>query len=241
MMVSLADFHATGTIDDRVRQIWDNIQAAANRVGRDPSGIRLIAASKTVSASRVVEAYEAGIRHFGENRLQEAQEKIGHVGHLNGLVWHFIGRMQRRKLKAILGNFAMLHSVESLEQAQTIDTLAAQQGIQQPILLEVNVGEESSKGGFSVAELKEQIPRLDRLPNLAIQGLMTIPPATSDPEGARPYFTQLAGLKADLSRSSWDHISLNELSMGMSHDYRVAVEEGATMVRVGSAIFGPRA
>lgn len=240
MVVPLPDSQSTETIADRIQKIREHIQAAAQRVGRDPSSIRLIAASKTVPAKRVMQAYEAGIRDFGENRLQEAQEKMGQIGQPEGLVWHFIGRMQRRKLKAIVGNFTMLHSVENLEQAQNIDALAAQRGIQQPILLEVNIGGETSKGGFPTTDLQKNLPQLDRLPNLAIQGLMTIPPATSDPEGARPYFTELASLKANLSRSSWGRIHLKELSMGMSHDYEVAVEEGATLVRIGSAIFGPR-
>ena len=171
---------------------------------------------------------------------EEAQEKMSQFGPQEELEWHFIGRMQRRKLKAIVGNFSLLHSVESVEQAQAINDLAERQGIQQPILLEINLGGESSKGGFTIPELEQVMNPLDQMPNVSINGLMTLPPRSTLPEGARPYFAQLRQLKDKLSESAWNHIHLKDLSMGMSDDYEIAVEEGATMVRIGSAIFGPR-
>ena len=240
MMASLSNQPATGTVAENIAQIRKNILAASQRVGRDSSRVRLIAATKTVQTPKLHQAYAAGIRTFGENRLQEAQEKMDQFGPREGLEWHFIGRMQRRKLKAIVGNFVLLHSVESVVQAQAINALAVDQGIQQPVLLEVNLAGESSKGGFSRDELKQSMPVLDQLSNVAIRGLMTLPPRTSKPEGARPFFAQLGELKDDLASAAWNRIHLEELSMGMSHDYEVAVEEGATMVRIGSAIFGPR-
>ncbi len=240
MMASLSNQTATGTVAEHIAQIRKNIHAAAQRVGRDVSTIRLIAATKTVQTSKLQQAYAAGIKTFGENRLQEAQEKMSQFGQREGLEWHFIGRMQRRKLKAIVGNFSLLHSVENVEQAQTINALAERQGIQQPVLLEINLGGESSKGGFTIAELEQVMTSLDRMSNVNINGLMTLPPRSSSPEGARPYFAQLRLLKDKLAESAWNHIHLKELSMGMSDDYEVAVEEGATMVRIGSAIFGPR-
>ena len=230
----------TESIATRIDRIREGIQAAARRVGRNPTEIRLVAATKTVPPSGLLQAYEAGIRIFGENRLQEAQEKMDHIGSQEGLAWHFIGRMQSRKLKAIVGKFSLLHSVESLEQAQTVNTLAEKQGLQQPILLQVNLADEGSKGGFSVSDLKIGMSRLDQMPHLSIQGLMTLPPLTTDPEEARPFFAELSGLKTYFNNTTWRRVRLEELSMGMSQDYEVAVEEGATMVRIGSGIFGPR-
>jgi len=228
------------TIADNVQKIREGIQKATLRVGRDLSTVQLVAATKTVASQRLLEAYVAGVRIFGENRLQEAQEKMPAVGLRQGLTWHFIGRMQRRKLKDIVGNFAMLHSVESVEQARSIQAIAETLGIQQKILLEVNVAGEASKGGFACQEMQEAIQQIEQLPHVVIRGLMTLPPFSDNPEDARPYFAALRQLRDCLAQQSLTHGGVEELSMGMSHDYQVAIEEGATMVRIGTAIFGNR-
>lgn len=237
---SLKDAHVSDAIAHSIQSIRENIREAARRAGRDPSGIRLVAATKTVVPARLEEAYVAGVRIFGENRLQEAQEKRRMFGPREGLAWHFIGRMQRRKLKEIVGNFVVLHSVESLAQAHGINAVAEKLGIRQEVLLEVNVAGEASKGGFTPQELEDGLEEIDRLPHVAIRGLMTIPPWQENPEEVRPYFTQLCQLRNRLAQHPWAHIKMSELSMGMSHDYEIAVEEGATMVRIGTAIFGAR-
>jgi PLP dependent protein len=227
-------------ISDNVRKVQETIEDAARKSGRHSEEICLVAATKAVSFRQLEEAYEAQLRHFGENRLQEAQEKIKRFGHRPGVAWHFIGRMQRRKLRAIVGQFCLLHSVESLEQAKQIDELAGLLNIQQEVLLEVNVGDEDSKGGFSLPTLKDVMESLDQLVHLQIRGLMVIPPWKDNPEEVRPFFARIRELRDQLSGHSFKRIRLEELSMGMSHDYHVAVEEGATLVRIGTAIFGAR-
>ena len=227
-------------IVENVQKIQEGIRQATLRVGRDPSSVQLVAATKTVSTNLLIEAYEAGVRIFGENRLQEAQEKILAVGPRQGLDWHFIGRMQGRKIKDIVGNFTLLHSVESVEQAQNIHDIAKKLGIQQHILLEVNVAGESTKAGFACNAMKEAMDKIDRLPHIVIRGLMTLPPFSDDPDDARPYFVELRQLRDFLAQRNGSYGEIKELSMGMSHDYQVAIEEGATMVRVGTAIFGKR-
>jgi PLP dependent protein len=237
---SLKDEDVSHSIAHAIQGIRENIRQAALRGGRDPSGICLVAVTKTVSSAKVAAAYAAGARIFGENRLQEAQEKIHILGPREGLVWHFIGRMQRRKLKSIVGNFALLHSVESLEQAHSINAAAEKLQIRQAVLLEVNIGGEASKGGFVARELEAGIEELDQLPHLSIRGLMTLPPWRKNPEDVRPYFAQLCQLRNRLVQQTGARGQMAELSMGMSHDYEVAIEEGATMVRIGTAIFGER-
>ena len=228
------------TIAGKVQEIVEGIQQAARRVGRDPSTVQFVAATKTMAPSQLLEAYAAGVRIFGENRLQEAQEKITAVGPLQGLSWHFIGHMQRRKLKDIVGNFAVLHSVESVEQARSIDALAGKMGIQQDILLEVNVAGEATKGGFASKGMPEALESIEQLSHVVIRGLMTLPPFSDDPENARPYFSELRQLRDSLAQQGHRPGELKELSMGMSRDYHVAIEEGATMVRIGTAILGTR-
>ena len=231
---------ASTDLGTKISQIRETIEEAALRGGRDPKHVRLVAATKTVPPDRMLEAYEAQVRIFGENRLQEAQKKMEVIGSTPQLSWHFLGRIQRRKIKAIIGNFELIHSVEDVEQALEIDCRARKAGLRQAVLLEVNVGDEPSKGGFSVPDLMQALPALDGLGHLSVKGLMAIPPPESDPEAARPYFRQLRLLSEMISQSSFCHIRMDELSMGMSHDYPIAVEEGATLVRVGTAIFGER-
>ena len=216
------------------------IHDAARRAGRDPNTIKLVAATKMVPPERMLEAYDAQVRIFGENRLQEAQQKMEAIGSKPNLAWHFIGRVQKRKIKAVIGQFELIHSVEDIGQAAEMDRRAKDAGVQQAVLLEVNVGGESSKGGFSVPQLMTELPKLDRLDHLLIRGLMVIPPMTEEPEGARPYFREVQEVAGAIRKSSCVRIRMEELSMGMSQDYPIAVEEGATIVRVGTAIFGQR-
>ena len=227
-------------IADNVQDIQERIRQAALRVGRDPSSVQFVAATKTVSVDVLLEAYDAGMRVFGENRLQEAQEKMSVIGQRPGLSWHFIGRMQRRKLKDIVGKFVVLHSVESVEQARSIDAIAQRLGIQQDILLEVNVAEEDSKGGFVRKNIREAMEQVDQLLHVAIRGLMSLPPFREDPEDARPYFAELRQLRDSLAQQSLEHGRAEELSMGMSHDFKSAIAEGATMLRLGTVLFGGR-
>lgn len=239
-MLVLKKSQVLHSITETIQNIREKMQQAALRAGRNPDGVRLVAATKTVPPTRLEEAYAAGVRMFGENRLQEAQEKMHILGPREELAWHFIGRMQRRKLKHLVGRFTVLHSVENIDQAQSINAAAERLGIQQEVLLQVNVAGEASKGGFTSEELEAGIAELDRLPHVAICGLMTLPPWKDNPEETRPYFTQLCRLRDQLAQQAWERIRLDELSMGMSHDYEVAIEEGATMVRLGTAIFGER-
>ncbi len=239
-MLSSEETSGPGNIAGNVQVIQEGIQQAAYRVKRDLSTIQVVAASKTVSPDILLEAYKAGVRIFGENRLQEAQEKIRIIGPRQGLAWHFIGRMQSRKLKDIVGNFSLLHSVESMEQAQGIEAIAGKIGIHQDMLLQVNIAKEKTKGGFFCKDMPEVIEHINRFPHVAIRGLMTLPPFCENPEDIRPYFTELRQLRDSLGRIKLVHGSMRELSMGMSHDYQVAIEEGATMVRIGSSIFGKR-
>jgi pyridoxal phosphate enzyme (YggS family) len=230
---------AAGTIATRVRAVLDEIHRAAARAGRAPDAIRLVAVSKTVSVERLREAVDAGIRHIGENRLQEALPKIETLGR-DGVIWHFIGTLQRRKVKSVVGRCETIHSVDSLPLAEEIARRAQEIGLRQRILLEVNLGGEVSKGGFEPAAMLAALPALNDLPSLDIRGLMTLPPPTSLAEEARPYFRRLRELAHALTGQGYGNINMEELSMGMSHDYQVAVEEGATYVRVGTAIFGAR-
>ncbi|MEK6802225.1 MAG: YggS family pyridoxal phosphate-dependent enzyme [Nitrospirota bacterium] len=228
-----------GTIAGRVRAVLDEMQRAAARAGRPPESVRLIAASKTVSVERLRQAVDAGIRYLGENRLQEALPKIDTLGR-EGVVWHFIGSLQRRKVKSVIGRFETIHSVDSLALAEEIDRQAKAAGLRQRVLLEVNLAGEVSKGGFEPTTLVAALESLNGLEQLDIRGLMAIPPPTPTADDARPYFRQLRTLAQTLTARGYRNINMQELSMGMSHDYPVAIEEGATYVRVGTAIFGAR-
>ena len=202
--------------------------------------MRLVAATKTVEASRVLDAIRVGLTICGENRWQEAQAKMQAVGERGDVEWHFIGRLQRRKLKWLVGRFTLIHSVESLEQAEEIQRRAHERRTSQAILLEVNVGGEESKGGFSPDALPSAVSQIDTFPSVCVQGLMTVPPWNPDPELMRPYFQRLKQMAELISRLPLQRVHMHELSMGMSNDFEIAVEEGATLVRVGTALFGPR-
>ena len=178
-------------IGANVAHVWESIQSAAHRARRDPTTIKLVAATKMVPPERMLEAYEAQVKIFGENRLQEAQQKMEVIEPKADLSWHFIGRVQRRKIKAVIGQFDLIHSVEDVAQAVEMDRRAEEAGVQQAVLLEVNAGDETNKGGFSVAQLMAALPELDRLRHLLTKGLMVIPPLPEVPEDSRPFFREL--------------------------------------------------
>lgn len=212
----------------RLRDVERRIAAAAERAGRSPSEVTLVAVTKGLPPEAVEAAMKAGIRHIGENRVQEASTKAARLSAL-GLrpTWHMVGHLQRNKAKTAVEVFDIIHSVDSLRLAEALNAAAASA---LPVLLQVNVSGEATKGGFTVAELHRAVADIGRLSNLTVKGLMTIAPLTSDPEEARPVLRKL--------REARDSIGLEHLSMGMTDDFEVAVEEGATMVRIGRAIFG---
>jgi pyridoxal phosphate enzyme (YggS family) len=233
------DASSADAIGRHVRDVLERIAAAAARSGRSPEAVQLIAVTKAVPVDRIRPAVAAGVRILGENRLQEAQPKIEALGGC-GLRWHFIGTLQRRKVRAVVGTFEMIQSVDSLELAIEIDRRAAAAGIRQDVLLEINVGREATKAGFSPDQATDAVAGLEALPHLAVKGLMAIPPPGPDAEASRPYFRTLRELARSLASPVLKRVRMGELSMGMSGDFEVAVEEGATMVRVGTAIFGER-
>jgi hypothetical protein len=216
--------------------IREKIVAAARRVHRDPEEVTLVAISKTYSAELVREAVEAGQELFGESRVQEALIKIPNLP--GRLRWHFIGHLQSNKVRKTLPYFELIHGVDSPEIACEIERIGSELGLYPRVLLEVNVSGEGSKHGFAPEVLERKLEELLQLPRLQVEGFMTMAPLTPDPEGARPYFAMLRELRDRLAVGVG--IPLSTLSMGMSRDFEVAVEEGATLVRVGSALFGSR-
>ncbi|HET9299365.1 MAG TPA: YggS family pyridoxal phosphate-dependent enzyme [Candidatus Polarisedimenticolaceae bacterium] len=216
--------------------ILARMEAACRRAGRDADAVMLVAVSKTVPAGRVREILDAGQTVFGENRVQEALGKMGEVG--PPARWHLVGHLQRNKARHAVGAFDLIHSVDDLDLAREIDRRAEGRGIVQPVLVEVNVAGEESKEGIAPAGLDALLEGMALLRSLDLQGLMTIPPPAGDPGASRPWFRELARLRDDASRRLGR--SLPQLSMGMSDDFEVAIEEGATLVRVGRALFGER-
>ena len=220
-------------------QVKRRIIEAAKRVGRDSSDVRLLAVSKEQTDVTVAEGVHAGMTLFGENKIQEARNKIEALGR-DGLEWHFIGRLQKNKVKFIFDLFDLVHSVDSLALAEAIHKKAQTLGSCMPILLQVNVSGEKSKLGMDPLIVPKEIHRLAKLEGVKVRGLMTIPPYNRNPENSRPYYVCLRELRDTCSNLGIPGVQLDELSMGMSNDYEVAVEEGATLVRVGTGLFGPR-
>jgi pyridoxal phosphate enzyme (YggS family) len=224
---------------DQLRQVKNRIDAAASACGRDPETIRLVAVSKTVAAEQVKKAIEAGVTILGENYVQEAREKIQRLSSYP-VSWHYIGHLQTNKAKYAVRLFDLIHSVDSLKLAQELDKQAKKNDKIQPILIQVNVAEEISKSGVSVEHATKLIKDIGQLPNLAIKGLMTMPPYFNAPEKVQPYFNTLRQLRDQIRNESIPHVIMDELSMGMTGDFEVAIQEGATLVRIGTAIFGER-
>jgi len=226
-----------GSIKDNVLAVREAIKGAARRAGRRPEEIRLVAASKTVDADRIRSAAEAGITIFGENYIQEAMRKREAIG--QPVSWHFIGRLQKNKAKYAVELFDMIHSVDSVALAEELDKRAGRVERTMDVLVEVNLAGESTKSGVEEDEIIPLIRGIKGLSQLSFRGLMTMPPFFDDPEQSRPYFIRLRRLAERIVSEEPCQGPL-ELSMGMSNDFLVAIEEGATLVRVGTAIFGPR-
>ena len=227
-------------ISENLVQVKRCIIEAAKRAGRDPSGVRLLAVTKEQSDATVAKGIQAGMTLLGENKVQEASGKIEAFGRKNGLEWHFIGRLQKNKVKFIFDLFDLIHSVDSLALAEAIHKNAQKIGSCMPILLQVNISGEKSKLGIDPLDLPREIRKFAKLEGVKISGLMTIPPFDRNPETSRPYYARLRELRDTCSSLNIPRICLDELSMGMSNDYEVAIEEGATLVRVGTGLFGPR-
>lgn len=225
-------------ITENLEQVRKNIDEACRMAGRDPKEVTLIAVSKTKPVSMLKEAYDAGARCFGENKVQEIMDK--HPQLPEDIQWHMIGHLQRNKVKYIVDKVSMIHSVDSLRLAQTIEQEAAKHNVCVPVLLEVNVAQEESKFGLKMNEVLPLIETIADFPHIKVQGLMTIAPYVENAEDNRDFFRQLKKLSVDIEAKNINNVSMSVLSMGMTGDYQVAVQEGATMVRVGTGIFGER-
>jgi pyridoxal phosphate enzyme (YggS family) len=226
------------SIADNLKTVLARIHAAALTAGRDPASVRLVAVSKTRPAAVVTEALLCGQRLFGENYVQELATKSREV--TEAVEWHFIGHLQSNKVRQIAGVVTMIHSVDRLSLAEEIDRQWGRLGQVCDALIEVNIAGEATKSGTTATELFDLVRRVALLPHIRIVGLMTMPPFFADPEGARPYFRELRRLAEGIAAENIPNVRMTELSMGMSGDFEAAVAEGATLVRVGTAIFGER-
>ena len=225
-------------VEQNIQEVRERIRAAEKRAGREPGSVKLICVTKTKPVPLLEEAYQAGERIFGENRVQEILAKKPLLP--EDVSWHMIGHLQTNKVKQVVGNAAMIHSVDSLRLAQEISRRAQEAGLIVPVLIEVNAAGEESKYGVRFEDTEALIREIAPLPGLIVRGLMTVAPYTEDPETSRPYFSRLRQLSIDIAAKNIDNTDIYELSMGMSGDFEVAVEEGATFVRVGTGIFGER-
>ena len=225
-------------VKENYNYVKQQVEETAKACGRDPKEITLIAVSKTKPLENIEELIEIGVEDFGENKVQELCDKYEHVS--QPVRFHLIGHLQTNKVKYIVDKACLIHSVDSLKLAQTIQKEAAKKQVIAQILIEVNVAEEDSKFGLHTEDVIPFIQEISTMPNLHVNGLMTIAPFVDDPEDNREYFRTLKQLSLDITSKNIDNIDMNVLSMGMTNDYKVAIEEGATMVRVGTAIFGAR-
>jgi len=230
------------SITENIALIGHRITAAARGAGRNPGDITLMAVSKTQPPEKIREAYDTGLRVFGENRVQEFSGKIAALQDLHHAEWHMIGHLQTNKATKAVELFRAVDSVDSLKAAERLDAAARALGRKLDVLVEINVGGEAAKSGVAPEsrELEELLLAAPRLQALVFRGLMTVPPFTDNPEGARPYFQTLRELREAIAARKLPAIATDQLSMGMSHDFEVAIEEGSTCVRVGTAIFGER-
>jgi PLP dependent protein len=231
------------SIAQNVAEVRRRITTAALRAGRDPEEVTLMAVSKTFPPERIREAYDAGLRVFGENRVQEFTGKVAGLRGLHEIEWHMIGHLQSNKAAQAAEAFAAIDSVDSLKLAEKLNTSAEKLGKKLGVLTEINVGGETAKSGLSPDsdELEELLSAAPKFEKLEFRGLMTIPPFTEDAQEARPYFRKLRALRDQIAGRHLPAIRMDVLSMGMSHDFEIAIEEGSTCVRVGTAIFGQRA
>jgi hypothetical protein len=238
-MEAIKDDRKSRELIERISVVYKKVSHAAMRAGRDPAEVKVLAATKTVPVELIKEAIDAGIRLIGENRVQEAKEKIEALkGRVPETVsWHMIGHLQKNKARAAVQLFDLIHSLDSFELAERLNRIASEYGKIQRCLVQVKLSHEETKHGIAPEEVERLLERIIELKNLKIEGLMTMPPYFEDPEMVRPYFRRLRLLREALEGKGY---KLPELSMGMSGDFEVAVEEGATIVRVGSAIFGQR-
>ena len=225
-------------LSENLRDVEKKIEDACRRSNRDPKEVTLIAVSKTKPVEMLQEVYDAGGRNFGENKVQEIMDKYDQLP--ADINWHMIGHLQRNKVKYIVDKVKMIHSVDSLRLAETIDKEAKKKGVTVPILVEVNVAEEDSKFGLSLEEVTALVEDISKLSNVRVCGLMTVAPFVEDPEENREVFRSLKKLSVDIAAKNINNVTMSVLSMGMTNDYEIAIEEGATMVRVGTAIFGER-
>ncbi|MCK9275373.1 MAG: YggS family pyridoxal phosphate-dependent enzyme [Syntrophales bacterium] len=225
-------------IEKNILHIRERINDAAYRSDRNPDDIKLMAVTKTVECGRIIEAVESGIDIIGENYIQEARRKIEKLG--KEVKWHMIGHLQSNKAKYAVRLFDMVHSVDRIELAQEIDRRAKSAGTVMKILIEVNLSGEVAKSGIVKENLFQFVQTIASFKNLSLLGLMTMPPWSDDPENSRPFFSELRRLRDAVACRCIEGVSMNELSMGMSDDYQIAVEEGSTIVRIGRAIFGER-
>lgn len=218
--------------------VEDKIQKACEKSGRKREEVTLIAVSKTKPLDLLQEAYDAGARHFGENKVQEILEKYDKLP--CDVHWHMIGHLQRNKVKYIIDKVDMIHSVDSLRLAQTISDEAVKHNVTMKILIEVNVANEESKYGIPLCEVSELTDQISKLPNIIVKGFMTVAPNSKDSEENRKFFKDLYKVGVDIKNKNYDNNNIDVLSMGMTNDYEIAIEEGSTMVRVGTGIFGAR-
>lgn len=225
-------------IKENIQRVKENIKAACQRAGREETEVTLIAVSKTKPLSMLEEAYAAGMREFGENKPQELRDKAKEFQ--SPVHWHMIGSLQSNKIKYVVGTACLIHSVDSMELAAAIEKDAAKKNLIMDILLEVNAAGESSKHGFSMEEVEAAVCKTAEYSHLRLRGLMTVAPYTENAEENRIYFRKMKELLVDINAKNIDNIHMDILSMGMTSDYEVAIEEGATMVRVGTGIFGER-
>jgi PLP dependent protein len=225
-------------ISSNINAITQRMAAAAKRAGRDPLSIKLMAVTKTVPPECILKALEAGLTMLGENYVQEAKDKIAAIG--DHAQWHMIGHLQTNKAKYAVKLFDYVHSVDRLELAQELNKRAGQINRTLNVLIEVNISGEESKSGIEKTQVLELVRQVAHFPNLAVRGLMTMAPYSDNPENSRPYFKALRDLRDDIRRTDIANIQMDELSMGMTDDFEVAIEEGATIIRVGRAIFGKR-
>jgi pyridoxal phosphate enzyme (YggS family) len=223
------------SVKENLLKVREKIEKAVRKIGRDPNEIKLVAVSKTVEAARIMEVIEAGISILGENYVQEAQKKIEEIG--RPVSWHFIGHLQSNKAKYAVRLFDMIHSLDNVPLAEELNRRAQQADRVMKVMIEVNLSKETTKFGTDEEMVLNLAKRFQNLTHLSLEGLMTMPPYFDSPELSRPYYIELRELKERMIKEG---IPMKELSMGMSNDFEIAIEEGATYVRVGTAIFGPR-